>query len=103
MAMLRRYYQQAPDAPPEQYLYHDDGCEVAPRCLECPLPQCKYDNPRWYQVEMRRRRDQRVLKAHRTRGLSVTQLAHRFAVSERTVHRILRRASKDPAEEVSLG
>ncbi len=26
--------------------YHPDrGCELAPRCLACHLPQCKYDAP----------------------------------------------------------
>ncbi len=23
--------------------YPDDGCSVAPRCLACPLPVCRYD------------------------------------------------------------
>jgi hypothetical protein len=26
--------------------FRDTGCELAPRCLECPLPMCKYDDPR---------------------------------------------------------
>ena len=25
-----------------------DGCDVHPHCLECPLPACKYDDPRAY-------------------------------------------------------
>jgi hypothetical protein len=24
----------------------DRGCDLAPRCLECPLPQCRYDGER---------------------------------------------------------
>jgi hypothetical protein len=23
--------------------YPDRGCELAPRCLECPLPRCRFD------------------------------------------------------------
>ena len=30
---------------PERYPYRDEGCEVSPSCLKCPLPQCKYDEP----------------------------------------------------------
>ena len=33
------------DAIPEFYHYEDTGCEVSPSCLNCPLPQCKYDDP----------------------------------------------------------
>ena len=25
--------------------YADTGCEFSPRCLECPLPACRYDLP----------------------------------------------------------
>lgn len=27
-------------------IYADHGCSVAPSCLNCPLPVCKYDAPR---------------------------------------------------------
>ena len=30
---------------PGETRYRDIGCEVAPRCLECFLPQCKHDDP----------------------------------------------------------
>ena len=26
-----------------------DGCDVSPKCLDCPLPLCKYDDPGPYQ------------------------------------------------------
>lgn len=29
---------------PEHTVYVDTGCEVAPWCLECPLPRCKYED-----------------------------------------------------------
>ncbi len=37
------------DQSPEYYHYEDTGCEVSPSCLNCPLPQCKYDDPVWFQ------------------------------------------------------
>jgi hypothetical protein len=30
---------------PEHVAYQDTGCNLAPRCLTCPLPVCKYDSP----------------------------------------------------------
>ncbi len=33
------------DALPEHAQYRDDGCDVHPHCLTCPLPRCRYDEP----------------------------------------------------------
>ena len=79
------------DQMPELYPYRDDGCELSPSCLNCPLPRCKYDDPGWIQRERRRKRDAAVLKARHHDRLTVPQLAQRFRVSERTVFRILGR------------
>ena len=81
------------DVVPERYPYHDDGCEVSSSCLKCPLPQCKYDDPGWFQRHKRNGRDREVMAAMRGDGLSVPEVAARFALSQRTVFRILRRAS----------
>ena len=72
--------------------YADTGCEVAVSCIKCPLPQCKYDDPAWYQAYTQHNRDSEVLAAYRDEGLSVFQVADRFSVSPRTVHRALKRA-----------
>lgn len=77
------------DTLPELYPFRDDGCDVAPACLQCPLPRCKYDDPGWYQRELRGQRDQRILEARRAEGLTVPQLSRRFGVSQRTVFRAL--------------
>ena len=45
------------DQGPEYYHYEDTGCEVSPSCLTCPLPQCKYDDPVWFQRHRRLARD----------------------------------------------
>ncbi len=77
------------DALPEQYPYRDDGCNVSPSCLRCPLPWCKYDDPVTYHRELRISRDREVLQVKRDQGKSVPQLAQHFGLSERTIHRIL--------------
>ena len=79
------------DVLPERYSYRDEGCELSSSCLECPLPQCKYDNPGWLQRYRRDERDRMVLTAMRKGGLSVPEAARRFDLSQRTVFRIVRR------------
>ena len=80
------------DSLPEHHTYRDDGCEVSPSCLRCPLPQCKHDAPGWYLRERRAQRDRTIRRLRSGQGLSVTQLARRFGVSKRTVFRALHRA-----------
>ena len=94
------------DALPESASYPDTGCEVSPSCLRCPLPQCKYDDPIWYQQYRRQGRDRQVMAVHRAEGATVLQHAQRFGLSQRTIHRALRRAQLSPvlaeAENVAL-
>jgi hypothetical protein len=78
------------DILPELYPYRDDGCEVSPSCLNCPLPRCKYDEPGWYPRELRQQRDRQILQARDAQGLTVPELSQRFGVSQRTVFRALR-------------
>ena len=89
------------DAVPEFYQYEDTGCEVSESCLSCPLPQCKYDDPIWYQKHRRLARDLKVLSVMRMESLSVEEAAERFSVTVRTIFRIMRRcrdAAADGAE-----
>ena len=86
------------DVVPENFPYRDDGCSVSPSCLRCPLPQCKYDDPTWFQREKRKERDGDVLATMRRNHLSVPQVATRFEISQRTVFRIMQRAGyREPA------
>ena len=41
------------DIVPEFIHYEDTGCEVSQACLNCPLPQCKYDDPDWFRHHQR--------------------------------------------------
>ena len=82
------------DVVPERYPYRDDGCEVSPHCLRCPLPQCKYDDLGWFQRQKRNGMDTEVVVALHQDGLSVHEAAARFTLSQRTIFRILRRAGE---------
>jgi hypothetical protein len=80
------------DTLPENTRYRDDGCDVAARCLDCPLPVCKYDDPGWLQRENRHDRDVEILR-RRDQGQPIPAIAHRFGLSTRTVHRVLQRGA----------
>ena len=77
--------------PPESH-YEDDGCEVAASCLACPLPRCKYDDMRWYERNRRLANDLRITAVIEREGLSAEEAAARFAITKRTVFRVLRRS-----------
>ncbi|GIT13834.1 MAG: hypothetical protein CM1200mP35_06540 [Chloroflexota bacterium] len=47
------------------FYYEDTGCEVSQACLNCPLPQCKYDDPARFQRHQRLIKDLKVLTAMR--------------------------------------
>lgn len=93
----------AMDILPEYFPYRDDGCEVSPSCLRCPLPQCKYDNPGWLQRERRAQRDSRVIQVRCQEGVTIPELARRFDISQRTVHRILSRTQETGLNHVQEG
>ena len=79
------------DVIPEHFPYRDDGCDVSPSCLRCPLPRCKYDDPGWLTRVRRDHRDSQVLQIRRDEGATVLEVARRFHISQRTVHRIMAR------------
>jgi len=79
------------DAVPEFFHYEDTGCEVSLSCLNCPLPQCKYDDPAWFQRYRRFGKDLKVITAMQLENLTVDQAAERFSVTVRTIFRIMRR------------
>lgn len=78
------------DLLPENKQYRDEGCELAPSCLDCPLPRCVLDAPRGRAVLYKRRRDEEIVRACRHEGLSRAELAERFDISQRTVQRVLK-------------
>ncbi|HZP26120.1 MAG TPA: helix-turn-helix domain-containing protein [Dehalococcoidia bacterium] len=82
------------DALPENLLYRDDGCEVHPHCLSCPLPRCRYEEPGGLRALLNHERDLQIRRLH-AHGLRADALARRFAISRRTVFRAL--AKQAPA------
>jgi hypothetical protein len=76
------------DGLPEEWEYRDEGCDLAPSCLRCPFPRCRYDEEGGIAGFKRRERDSE-LRRLRDEGLSPTELAARFNVSLRSVYRIL--------------
>lgn len=72
----------------EQFEYKDQGCDLFPSCLHCPLPRCRYDEQRRQTAKVLRNKE--MLHLHEIEGLKIEELAERFAVSKRTVYRIIR-------------
>lgn len=97
----RRYTRVRADALPEYTHYRDDGCEVHPHCLSCPLPRCRYEEPGGLRALLNERRDRQMVEL-RLRGASVEELADRFGVSRRTVFRVLESYRQARQQEAGL-
>lgn len=84
------------DLPREDLLehYQDEGCELAPSCLNCPFPYCIEDVPRGRQRQRKEVRNREIVRLFYTQGEGVKQIAHRLRVSERTVQRALKERQK---------
>jgi hypothetical protein len=80
------------DALPEEINYRDDGCDIHPHCLSCPLPRCRYDEPGGVRAMLNSFRDQQIVALKRE-GTPVDEIAERFRLSRRTVFRILSAAA----------
>ena len=78
------------DALPEHLEYQDGGCDLAPSCLRCPLVRCRYDEPGGARKLLQSSRDLAV-QQRREEGEGVDALAAEFAISRRSVFRILAR------------
>ena len=79
----------ASDPLPEQTVYRDEGCHIAPACLRCPLERCIFDRPVHADAAVRRGRNRRMRTLAR-RGWAVERLARDFQLSTVHVRRILR-------------
>lgn len=86
----RKVHDPVLDVLPEEMHFTDDGCEVAPSCLACPLEQCRHDNPGWWKSFHTKQRYAPIAEAFLHGGRSVSQVAVMFKVSPRTVHRAVR-------------
>ena len=74
--------------------YLDDGCEVATKCTQCPLPLCRYDDPggfRNWQDRERRAKLKALLKTGGKPSVVAGTIAAEFSVTTRAGWRILAR------------
>ena len=97
------------DLPPEYCRYQDDGCELASAqlgykssCLDCPFPQCIYDEPRGRQRCAKRLRDQEIARLFTTKKRGIKELALMFGLSQRTVQRALKRNKNEFAPKIKI-
>lgn len=83
------------DALPERRRYQDTGCDLHPRCLDCPRDICWHDpHPR---LTARTTWRMAYIRLQAYQGFSPTAIATSLGVSRRTVFRLQRRArSLDP-------
>ena len=78
------------DLPPEYCQYHDEGCEFAESCLNCPLPVCVYDEPGGKRMFLNRRRAAEIASFFNRESKSTGEVAKILGVSRRTVQRALK-------------
>jgi DNA invertase Pin-like site-specific DNA recombinase len=90
-----RHSQSLKDHLPDYSDYHDEGCDLSPSCLKCPLPRCRHDKQPQGRRAARSLRDMEILKQHNSAGKSAAELANQFGVSKRTIQRIIRRSNHD--------
>ena len=77
------------DLLPDEFPYIDEGCELAPSCLNCPFPRCVKEEPWGKEKFLKRRRAERMLELKKE-GKSTAEIARIFEVSTRTVQRALK-------------
>ena len=84
-----------PDLPPEYCQYKDEGCEFMDSCLNCPLPQCLYDEPRGKQRWLKELRNREIARLYRD-GWKISELAVNLGLSRRTIQRALKSTASLP-------
>lgn len=78
-------------APPtllEYEYYPDNGCEVAPSCLNCPLPKCVEDVPKGKFYWKKNEQVKEITKLF-CEGRNTKEIASLLNISYRTVIRAL--------------
>ena len=81
------------DTLPEDTEYRDTGCSLASSCLSCPLPQCRYDEPRSARRLGNHARDREITLLRTRHAAPVEAIASAYGLTTRQVYRILRRAA----------
>jgi hypothetical protein len=92
---MREDLELAADRLPDYSEYIDQGCDLSPSCLKCPLPRCRHDLEAQGSRSARMLRDREILRQRTAAGKSVAELATEYDLSKRTVQRIIRRLSNE--------
>jgi hypothetical protein len=83
----------SPDEPvdllPEYCEYRDEGCSLAPSCLNCPFPQCVLDLSWGSKKKALTMRKAEIIRLFTFEKKTIDELAARFNISRRTVIRAL--------------
>lgn len=75
------------DTLPENVSYVGTGCNLAPSCLRCPFPVCRYDGGHPSVVGAKSRAAE--AQAMGAEGFPVDEIAASLGRSRRTVYRML--------------
>lgn len=68
--------------------WRDDGCDASPKCVDCPLPVCKYDVRGGLRQLRNEERNKQIISLFRSRK-PVPEIARVYGISKRLVYRIL--------------
>jgi len=79
--------------------FKDSGCRFSSSCLNCRIQICIYDEPSFVRNLEKNNRDESIIE-DRSNGLSNQQIAKKYNVSIRTVHRSLKKIK--PNKNVNL-
>jgi AraC-like DNA-binding protein len=90
---MREELELVTDRLPDYSEYHDQGCDLSPSCLRCPLPKCRHDKQEGGRRVSKRLRDLEIFRQRTASGRSISELATEFHLSKRTIQRIIRRLS----------
>jgi len=78
--------------------YPDTGCSIAPSCLRCPLPTCRYDGPSagagWRSLRQRQEALEaldRIIHQGYPKTEAVALAARQLALTTRTIYRYISR------------
>lgn len=72
--------------------YGDDGCEVAPHCVECPLATCQFDLPPHQRAALKNSTRNTLIREGAAAGAERSEIAEAAGLSIRSVYRVLAEA-----------
>tara|TARA_B110000014_G_C19843871_1_gene437416 strand:+ start:142 stop:456 length:315 start_codon:yes stop_codon:yes gene_type:complete len=76
--------------PAENSIYQDNGCgHGCEKSLECPFEKCILDIATSEQIGIREQRNLLIRSTWMEEKCNIDQIASRFKLSRRTIHRIL--------------